>query len=420
MITDHTLIKCFLNKDNFIKYRQFVNEEVLSAAAKTLLFDLSVYYAEYENIDTIDLSQFITWFNHIRHSDYKDNRLLEFKLFFEELAITSEEQVQPIIQHYKLTNVYYNIELLCLERATLSKITNILDEYKASLEQIVDTPYSSNAAKDLFNEVSSPDTGLKWPLDSLNRSLGYLRKGHLGIVAAYVHAGKTAFLCHVAQHMAAQLPEDQCVLYFNNEGTNREIQYRLYQSVLNAPLQTILNYKDKAERLYSQRLGGVDKIKVIECSLMNLERIQVLAKEFNAGLVIIDQLANLLGGDVKDGNEALRLKKMGRIASSLAIVQCPVLMSHQCDNTVSWIDRKTGKMKTQRYIKMNQLDGSKIHLPGTANYIITIGMDYEYPNIRFIHVPKNRMPSLSGMNESDRFLKTEVKVDWDRMRYSDL
>ncbi len=126
--------------------------------------------------------------------------------------------------------------------------------------------------------------------------------------------------------------------------------------------------------------------------------------------MIIDQLKNLPGLENKQGNDVQRLAKLYREASRIAIKYCPMIVSHQCDSSVAGINQR-GEKWSQHYIEMNQLEGSKIGIPGAADYIITMGFDYEYNNVRYLNVAKNRL--------TGKFIKAQVSFDAERARFSD-
>lgn len=415
-MTDYPLIKIFLDKKNLDKYVGYIKEEILSDESKVILRDIKAFFNETKK-ESISVSELATWFHHIRHPDYKDAQHDKYKIYFSNLAKEQDQLVEEIIKFYKKEEFYYNIESLCIGRADPLEIQKICDEYKEQ-SKTVDKLYESNSFVDVFRPVSSSE-GLKWPLECLNRSLGPIRKGHFGIVAAAVSKGKTAFLCQISGYMAQQLLKEQSVLYFNNEGSNEEVQMRIIQSVLNSPLHKIMDHVEEAEQKYTELLqGNINKIKVIDSNGLTMTQIINLVKQENAGLVIIDLLSKLTGHETKAGNETQRLTKVCEDLSALSIKYCPVLVAHQCDASVQGV-RDGGELWSQHYITMQQLSMSKVGIQGAGNFIITIGFDYKYDNTRYIHVAKNKLPRLRGMYPEDRLIKAEVAVDWDRIRYSD-
>ncbi|WP_214294786.1 hypothetical protein, partial [Escherichia coli] len=53
--------------------------------------------------------------------------------------------------------------------------------------------------EELYND-SIQTTGLRWRLQTLNRMLGYLRRGDFGFIFARLETGKTTFLASEVTH----------------------------------------------------------------------------------------------------------------------------------------------------------------------------------------------------------------------------
>jgi len=100
--------------------------------------------------------------------------------------------------------------------------------------------------------------GLRWRMDSLNKSLGSLRPGNFGFLFARPETGKTTFLTSEGSYFAEQAVAQNLgpVLHLNNEGEDDNILMRYYQSVLGATLAQILSNRARAQQVFMEKTKG--------------------------------------------------------------------------------------------------------------------------------------------------------------------
>lgn len=418
MITEVTLLKLFINKrSDFAQYGSFVKHDALTRETKTLLTDIKLYYEEFED-EHIDLNKFVTWFQQIRHPELKQTEHAIYHLIFERLEDEAvdedDEYVKKVLNHFKKEAARERIlELLESNELKVTDIKKELDEYVLNTE-VLEEDFTENDFTHIFVKKKR-ESGLRWRLDCLNKSIGPLIPGDFGYVAAYVDTGKSKFLISEAAYMAQQIQEGS-VLWFNNEGPEDRVQQQLWCAVLEVDSQKLIENEDRARKRYAEKLhGDMDRIKVFDAVGYTPDMIREKAERYNAKLIIIDMLDHLLMPGAEKNAEVIRLKNLYREIRNISKDFCPVIGSSQCDGSVTWTDHKTQSAQFQRYIGMHQLDYSRSAKQAAAEFIITIGRDPEMPLTRYIHVPKNKLDG-DGTGLS-RNIKSEVRFDGKRSLY---
>lgn len=414
-MNDISLIKLFLERENYEKYSRFVNYEALSDQGRILLTDLNAYY-ESTAENSIDVNHFTSFFYHLRHPDFKDAQRTLFNRFFEEVEKLDSPVPELVIAHFQKEYLNFKIQEAIFNKADSADIKTLIEDYEKTKANLSSAPAWVENDYDTIFEADTLNTGLKWRLKCLQNSIGSLNKGDFGIIASYVEWGKTAFIVSEAVHMATQLL-DSCILWFNNEGKETKVQSRVWQAALNKSKNEILNDPVSAKADYIKVMNGdKNRIKFIDASGMGKAKIEEYCEYYKPGLIIIDQLDVITGFEKKSRNDHTQYKFLYQWARDLAKKYCPMMAVTQCDSSVTGMD-KEGHIWTQHYIDMRQIAGTKADgKQGTADFIITIGKNHDYPKTRYIHVPKNK---LNPLTEELRYIKQEVQFDPERSLYLD-
>ena len=268
----------------------------------------------------------------------------------------------------------------------------------------------------MVNEPSRKD-GLKWRLERFNAVISPLILGDFIVVAARPEVGKTTFLASEVTRMAAQLPKDKKVLWFNNEWTGYQIRNYLYRAALNKTDSELGKDLNQAASDYIAELGTIDKIQIFDVFKRTYKDIETIIKSYNVGLIVVDMLDNVMGFS-RSGAPETSDEKFGRLyhwASNLSCQVAPVIATSQVPRLAeskSKDDELLDAKLEKRYPPMERLVGSGTLKQGAARVIIMIGKDEACGDTRFIHIPKNKLTGKDGY-------KCELSMDKMRARYSE-
>ena len=296
------------------------------------------------------------------------------------------------------------------------------------LEQIKDilssTGYNNLQVAELTNmdiramtDEPRRENGLKWRLERFNEVISPLILGDFIVVAARPEVGKTTFLASEVTKMAAQLPKDKKVLWFNNEWTGYQIRNYLYRAALNKTDSELGKDLNKAASEYLAELGAIDKIQIFDVFKRSYKDIETIIKSYNVGLIVIDMLDNVMGFN-KSGIPETTDEKFGRLyhwASNLSCQVAPVIVTSQVPRLAESKSKEDDLLDVKlekRYPPMERLVGSGTLKQGAARVIIMIGKDENTGDARFIHIPKNKLTGKDGY-------KCELAIDRQRARYND-
>lgn len=425
MVCELALLMLFFSDQNlWHDYHDSVKWSALSKEGKVILSDLEQYYVS--NMCTgehVNLGEFATWFHQIQHPELKEDEHEYYTEIFtrmsEQTVDLTAEFTQTLLTHLKSKAAKAAIQEHLDNDETWNPevIEDIVSTFKSgSAVSDVRLEYKSCRAESIFQALDRTD-GLMWPLTCLNNCIGGLIKGDFGLVAAYVETGKTSFMTTVAAHMGKQLKEGS-ILYFNNEGLEERVQSNIWAAALRIPKAKIDEDKLAYEERYTEAMNGdIERIKVFNCDGWKMSDIAFVARHYKPRLIIIDMIDKLESAHGKDDAEHRRLQVVYKDARALAAEICPVIGTSQCDASTTYVDKETHEEQFVRYIPMRSLHESKVGKQGEMDFIITIGKDASYPQTRYIHVPKNKLPGTG--NQAWRYTKAEVQFIQELNMYSD-
>lgn len=417
MIADTVLLAVMTNKRNYYTFKKYIKKPTIALETTKLLTDFDKYFETFPTTDTLDISDFMTWFFTVRHPTMKSDDTTFYRLLLQQIqeeVSTPSVITESVIEHFIELDYAHRIrhEADLVANGTepdMSSVLTILSEYKDH-KITIDLDEELFASTDIQELVDTTISGggLDWRLSDMNEIVGPVRKGDFLIVAARPETGKTTFLASEVTHMATQLDEDQSVLWVCNEEGGDKVQFRIFQAALGYTRADILSDVPRAQHDLVKELGSPDKIKVYHRPYINFRDVDALCDKVNPGLIIFDQLDKIQGfqGDRDD----LKLQKIYQWAREKANQYGPVMSVSQCDGTAEGV----------RYCLMTQLAGSKTAKQGEADAIIMIGSDHD-PSLeftRYISVPKNKLAGGTLSLESRRHGKAEVTIVPDIARYT--
>ena len=259
--------------------------------------------------------------------------------------------------------------------------------------------------EELYN-VQVKTLGLRWRLQSLNESLGSLRKGDMGFVFARPETGKTTFLASEASFMANEL--DSSVLWFNNEEQGDKVKIRIYQAALGLPLEHLFTDMGKAQQEFLRLTKG--NIKLIDEAIISKRFVEKMCKEFKPGLIIFDQIDKITG--FENDREDLKLGAIYQWARELAKCFAPVIGVCQAD----------GSGEGSKWLTMSNVANAKTAKQAEADWILGIGRTNEIgmEQVRHFHLSKNKLIGDADTRHDRRHDRWDVLILPEVARYQDI
>ena len=188
------VLHALLKKDTWITYRKFINKEQLTKELSTLLDILDTYYSNKDG----DLT--VQEFEIICETSGKLDKTHRAVLETLGSCHVRPELVEDLLKAYKQKSVLSRLALASYDASegrkgieTVHKIIQQLDEAETLVSDEETLSFTTDDLEVLYAE-SYAQPGLRWRLDTLNHSLGSLRKGDFGFVFARPETGKTTFL----------------------------------------------------------------------------------------------------------------------------------------------------------------------------------------------------------------------------------
>lgn len=252
--------------------------------------------------------------------------------------------------------------------------------------------------------VATP--GLPWRLKTLNRMLGPLRKGNMGLIFARPESGKTTLLCSEVTYMAEHC--DGPILWFANEEDGDIVKLRIIQAAFAITMEQLLSDRAGWRTKFKEQYGG--KILLLAQGTIASSKIERECAKRAPSLVIIDQLAHIQG--FKQEKKNLALGDAFRWSREVAKEVCPVINIHQAG----------GEGEGVKWLNMNHVDEVKTAAQAHCDWILGLGKSNAegMEQIRYASVSKNKLLGGPETDPNLRHGKMEILIDAQRARYKDL
>lgn len=394
------LIKYLLNLDNYNKYRYYI---------KVSIEDKELYYL-YKSLDNI-----IKEYNRsITIEEYKLYTLTVFGKDYEQwLTLLDESSVsddiiidvlQTITDRQNAFEIAELAHKVSEGKDSISSLVGFLDKVKGSAP-LTQEEFVTDDLEALCEHFEQ-QPGLRWRLDSLNKSLGSLRKGDFGFIFARPETGKTTLLASEISFFARQV--ERPILWFNNEEQGQKVMLRIMQAALGISATDLLANKLENKQKFNELTKH--HIKIVDTAAIHKNMVQHLCKEYNPALIVFDQIDKIKGFEA-DRND-LRLGQIYIWARELAKTYCPVLGVCQADGT--------GEGK--KYLTMENVADAKTSKQAEADWILGIGKTHTpgFEMIRHLNISKNKLQGDKDSDPSMRHGMFDVLIEPTIARYRDI
>lgn len=268
---------------------------------------------------------------------------------------------------------------------------------------------SRNFVTDDLNTLEShtiKSPGLRWRLDSLNRSLGPIRDGDFGFVFARPESGKTTFLSSETTFFAQQAVRP--IVWFNNEEQGEKVRLRTYQASLGLTTDELWQNKQAHLDKYRKLTKGL--LYIYDDAAIHKNEVESIIAELGPQLVVFDQIDKIKGFDADRPD--LVYGRIYQWARELAKSGCAVIGICQSDGTGEGV----------KWLTMSHVAEAKTSKQAEADWILGIGRSNESgtENIRFFNISKNKLLGDQHTDPNERHGRFEVYMRPMIARYEDL
>ena len=429
MIGEMELFRILSTRDNYLKFRDYIDEYALSTQGDSLLSIIDRWYAQDPAPAQIEWRELATFMRLSMRREFSSDVLGLLDSIMENLSRTSTHATTPditskVIEHFSkvgmLHRIAANVQGVLGNDPSISEkdVEAAVRDYIHHLDgstasTMTDGGLITIASLDEMDRVTTSTGGLAWRLEDLNRAVGPLRRGDFILLGARPETGKTSFVCDQLTHFASQIPKEDRLFIFNNEEDGMKIMSRLVQTALNKSASDVaaMPVADKNEA-YKVAINADSLIKIgiyddADISINDVERVCATLHPHVIVLNVIDEIK----GFEKQMNEVERLTKLGAWCRHVA---------KKYNTAVIGVVQADTSAEGQKWIHQGQLYGSKTKLPGAADVIITMGKTHDVAenDIRFIHLPKNKMPTIKGMDRKLKHGYFNVEFDSETGRFT--
>lgn len=397
---------------DFNKIYGAVNVGALEDKTRTLIEGIKRYYDKHPKHGKIDFTVFIPFFERNVTPSHDDEEKAVFRTIITNMSkhYPDSDTRKAIMESIHELNLVHSVLSVATKYNDgedvdpVQGIVSAMDEYKSGVGAVRIPEVDDNVDHILDNLYN--DEGIKWRLSCINEAMRPLRGGDFGIIAARPDQGKTSFLASELTYMAPQC-EDRPILWINNEGPGFAIVPRLMQAALNTNTDGLIKLKDKGKLYteYYEKVGGKNKIRIIDAHGMNTGQVESIIEEMRPRIVVYDMIDNIKG--FKDAARTdLMLEQMYQWAREKAV---------EYDFIGLATSQISGEGENVLYPPLTALKDSKTGKQGACDFQLMIGSQEDKPEMasrRWLSLPKNKLRKPNSSN-----MMIQVVFDRDRAIY---
>jgi len=238
--------------------------------------------------------------------------------------------------------------------------------------------------------------------DILASRLKGIRSGDNVAVVMPTDKGKTSLLCRLMEGWSAQrlndfLQDGRPILYLVNEGTAERITVRWWQTALNLSREKMYEMSNNGtlDAAYIEKVGGRNAVIIKNIHGKNLSQVAQIIEHFNPYLVITDMTGRIKAVSNRGGgaNDIGQLEEVWNGLREEAAIQD---FAHVGTIQVS------AEGFNMLYPPLSAMQNSKTGIQTTLDLVIMGGALNDYPGVRGISTPKNKL-AMSGMKSENEF-----------------
>ena len=387
---DVSVFKPLLVKDTYNSYKNILAQiPNLDYELNIILNTIKSYYIKYPDKLEISLDELKIHFGNLYPAIKNKQTYLALLDRFEKADVKNIKLLIDSINQLAEVAVANIISKDCIEiisnykPESLINIRKHLDFYQ-QLVKSIDTSESKvcKLTLDELIQYDSDEYGLNWKLDFLNNTLGTLKAGTLGHIFAYSETGKTSLAVFEAVNLAVNIQEPDCILFLGNEESVKRTMFRAYCAYSKSDKRSVIAYKDKIKESWNSHVGN--KLKFID-DVQTMEEVEQYINDFRPRVIFIDQ-----GTKVNIKGDFSEVKKLQQIYNKYR------QMAVQYDTVIITMGQSDATCANRRYLRLNNMDMSKVGIPGELDFAIGIGKTDEagFEEVRFLSVCKNKLTGI--------------------------
>lgn len=408
------LLRILLNYDLYNQYIQEVDLYSIKDKQRELyrLFNsLSDLFSVVQK--TVTVEEFQVFF--FTKQELKEKEKDTFNELFKQLGQLniSDQILSEVLANLKIRNAATKLGVAALELATGQKSRDDFNKdyekfnniYSSKEEPTNEITFVTDDLEQLYHETIRT-VGLRWRLNSLNRSIGSLRKGDFGFIFARPETGKTTFLASEITYFSEQTRRP--ILWFNNEEQGNKVKIRCYQATLGLPLHELMFNRTENQKRYLELTNG--NLRIFDEASIHRKKVEQICKQFEPSCIIFDQIDKIKG--FEEDREDLKLGAIYQWARELAKTYCPVIGVSQAD----------GSGEGVKWLTMSHVANAKTSKQAEGDWILGIGKtnDPDYEDMRYFNICKNKLSGDEDTLPEMRHGRFDCRIIPTIARYQDI
>lgn len=356
-----------------------------------ILFNLvDQYYQEFPEQTNITFEEMMDYYN-LKYPKARDAEMhtdLIIQIFNRKYNPKLSQKImdQLLEKHHAATIVNKLLPVLEGEKyGVLDKIPTEIDTYIDLLHNppahlAVPTPVDKDIDRLIDSELL--DEGWPWHIDIITSTIGGLRRKTLGLIYAYVDAGKTSFAMASCANFAKIIPDDDIIVYMGNEEPGDRLQIRLLSTMLHWTRQQVIDDREGAKERAKEI--GYDKVHTFE-GVITGEQVEKILKTYQPAIAYVDQSTDV---EVRLG------RKREGVDYLKALFKWYRNLSTNYNVALVGVAQGTGDAENTKYLKLSDVMGSRSAIQGSLDWALGIGKRLDSPvadEQRFINMPKNKL-----------------------------
>lgn len=410
-LPEKTLVLHLLSKDNYRTYGSYLDRKHIDSQFRELGYVYKALDELHElNPEDLTLPELQAFFFH-SYPDCDPNVYLTLFTSLSETAI-GEETGKAILKQIKERKEALRLSEAAFKFSTGNGTAEAMNEAYTALS-------AAETAKEDFEFVTDDiealldstvrQSGLRWRLDFLNKSLGSLRKGDFGFLFARPETGKTTILASEISFMLSQLDDDSGpILWFNNEEVSDKVKLRVVQAYFGIDLATLLSNPRKYNEQFNKEVGG--KFKIVKDTNIDKKLVERVLKAYPPSLILFDQLPKMKG--FAADREDLKIGEISNWARGLAAQYAPTVGVFQAG----------GIAEGQKWLTMDYVANVTTAAQAEADWILGVGKTHAEGSeaLRYLNISKNKLAGDTDSIEALRHGRSEVLIKPTIARYADI
>lgn len=375
---DKHLLKLLMTKAAYAENMDLIDLDVLAKESQQLIKAYGEYYKESEK-SSIELADFMPWFLG-KNQNLLSEDVLFYKTFLSRVAEFELQDTSSSIKKLKQEKMWWELEKLKQTDFDAESVSKVIGDYVAYEARTTNAPIFTHSYIEA-SEMLKSKGNINWPIQEMNAMTGPLGLGTFCVVMAGHNCGKTAFLISTVINALEQLPEEFDILYFNNEEHNARILKRMYACLIKKPNSVLDEHPELAVKRYMDRTKG--RIKIVNCDGKGLNFVEMVCRQTNPGLIIIDQVDKLMVG--KEADKARAYDYLYNRCRILAKTYAPIIGTTQASNGGRYFT-DSGECKYKEWLDINDMFWSRVDKQANNELVLGIGVPNNFPTQRNISV----------------------------------